>query len=70
MIFEGSILLPGGCELFVVNESEETTIIATGGRSAKPAWLPSRAWLGSLRCEPVCCSLADHRPSTHPTEQR
>jgi hypothetical protein len=60
MIFEGSILLPGGWELFVVNESEETTIIATGGRSAvaRPSrhgcpaghgWDPCGASLSAVR---------------------
>jgi hypothetical protein len=64
MILDGSIILPGGCELLGVDESKETSVIAAGGRSAKRAWLPSRAWLASLRCKSVCCSLADYGAST------
>ena|SRR5215207_7462265 len=42
-------------------------IIGADGRSAKPGMVAKPAWLGPLRCKPVCCSLADYGASTPPT---
>jgi hypothetical protein len=64
MILDGSIILPGGCELVVWMKAKRHRSSPPAVARPSGAWLPSRAWLASLRCKSVCCSLADYGAST------